>query len=81
MLIESPVTRFERASNRYAGVRTTTRKYVKYDGGFEELFDLVADPHELRNKAQDPAYAGDLVTLRGIEDTLKTCAGEACWVP
>ena len=50
LLIESPVTRFERESNRYAGVRTTTRKYVKYDGGFEELFDLAADPHELRNK-------------------------------
>jgi arylsulfatase A-like enzyme len=81
ILIESPVTRFERASNRYAGVRTTTRKYVKYDGGFEELFDLAADPHELRNKALDPAYAGDLVTLRSMESTLKTCAGEACWVP
>jgi N-acetylglucosamine-6-sulfatase len=53
ILIESPVTRFERAANRYAGVRTTTKKYVKYDGGFEELFDLAADPHELRNKAQD----------------------------
>ena len=62
-------------------MRTTTRKYVKYDGGFEELFDLAADPHELRNKAQDPTYAGDLLTLRSIEDTLKTCAGEACWVP
>ena len=81
ILIESPVTRFERASNRYAGVRTTTRKYVKYDGGFEELFDLAADPHELRNKAQDPAYTGDLLTLRSIEDTLKSCVGEACWVP
>jgi arylsulfatase A-like enzyme len=81
ILIESPVTRFERAANRYAGVRTTTKKYVKYDGGFEELFDLAADPHELRNKAQDPAYASDLATLRGIENTLKSCAGAGCWVP
>jgi hypothetical protein len=54
---------------------------VKYDSGFEELFDLAADPHELRNKAKDPAYASDLATLRGIEDTLKTCIGESCWVP
>jgi arylsulfatase A-like enzyme len=81
ILIESPVTRFEKAANRYAGVRTATRKYVKYDSGFEELFDLAADPHELRNKAKDPAYASDLATLRGIEDTLKTCIGESCWVP
>jgi arylsulfatase A-like enzyme len=81
ILIESPVTRFEKAANRYAGVRTATRKYVKYDGGFEELFDLAADPHELKNKAQDPAYASDLATLRGVENTLKTCVGESCWVP
>jgi hypothetical protein len=75
------VTRFEKVANRYAGVRTATRKYVKYDGGFEELFDLAADPHELKNKVQDPAYASDLATLRGVETTLKTCVGESCWVP
>jgi arylsulfatase A-like enzyme len=81
ILIESPVTRFEKAANRYAGVRTATRKYVKYQSGFEELFDLAADPHELRNKARDPAYASDLATLRGLESTLKTCVGESCWTP
>jgi N-acetylglucosamine-6-sulfatase len=81
ILIESPVTRFEKAANRYTGVRTPTRKYVKYDGGFEELFDLAADPHELRNKARDPAYASDLAILRGVQNTLKACVGESCWVP
>jgi N-acetylglucosamine-6-sulfatase len=77
---ESPVNRFEPAKDRYAGVRTPTRKYVKYDGGFEELFDLAADPHELENEAGNPAYAGDLAALRALEDKLKSCAGDGCWV-
>lgn len=30
----------------------------------EELYDLVADPHEVRNLADDPAYASTLAELR-----------------
>ena len=81
LLIESPVTRFAKKTNRYAGVRGATKKYVRYDGGFEELFDLAADPYELKNMVGDPAHAGDLESLRGIHDTLKSCAGASCWVP
>jgi len=33
--------------------RTVTRKYVHHDDGFEELYDLVADPCELDNMAND----------------------------
>ncbi len=80
LLFESPVNRFEPAKNRYTGVRTPTRKYVKYDSGFEELFDLAADPHELENEAHNPVYAGNLATLRALQDKLKTCAGASCWV-
>ena len=54
LLIESPVTRFERESNRYAGVRTATKKYVRYEGGFEELFDLAADPTSSRTRRKIP---------------------------
>jgi N-acetylglucosamine-6-sulfatase len=81
LLFESPVTRFEPKANRYSGVRTANRKYVKYGSGFEELFDLAADPHELKNVAEDPAYGADLSALRGIYDRLKACAGDSCWVP
>jgi arylsulfatase A-like enzyme len=81
LLVESPVTSFEKPTSRYAGVRTATKKYVRYEGGFEELFDLAADPYELKNVLRDPARASDLSALRGIHDTLKSCAGAACWVP
>jgi hypothetical protein len=40
-------------------VRTATRKYVRHDDGFEELYDLVADPYELDNKVKDPRYASE----------------------
>ena len=80
LLIEGPVNRFDKPENRFAGVRTTTRKYVKYDGGFEELFDLAADPDELRNEAGNASLAGDLAALRSVHDTLKSCAGDSCWV-
>jgi hypothetical protein len=62
-------------------VRTPTRKYVQYGDGFEELYDLNADPYELENKASDPAYAGDRDALRKTNAKLKTCAGQDCWVP
>ena len=45
------MNRFQTPNNRFTGGRTATRKYVKYESGFEELFDLQADPHELHNAA------------------------------
>ena len=62
-------------------MRTLNRKYVKGGDGFEELYDLTADPYELENKADDPAYARDLVALRKTLDPLKSCAGASCWIP
>ncbi len=34
----------------------------------EELFDVAADPHEVNNLAEDPAYADKLQELRGVLD-------------
>jgi hypothetical protein len=59
-------------------VRTADRKYVKYDSGFEELFDLAADPNELNNEAKNASYSGDLATLRSMLGALKSCAGPGC---
>jgi len=81
ILLQSPVSRVQKPSARFTGVRTATRKYVKYDNGFEQLFDLEADPHEIHNEVANPSYAGDLAMLRGLDDRLKTCAGSNCFVP
>jgi arylsulfatase A-like enzyme len=45
------------------GVRTERFKYIVYPDekeGLDELFDLKADPHEIRNVVHDPAY-GDVL--------------------
>jgi len=47
-----------------AGVRTDRWKLiVTTSDGFEELYDLAADPYELTNHAGDPAYADILAAL------------------
>ena len=76
---EVTVNRFQDPAKRYSGVLTSTRKYVKYHGGFEELFDLTADPHELNNEARNPTYGSDLAALRELQESLRACAGDSCW--
>ena len=65
----------------YNGIRTTTSKYVEYEGTFEELYDLRpnADPYELTNIYPSPN--GTVPTLSDLDrrlDALKGCAGDAC---
>jgi N-acetylglucosamine-6-sulfatase len=47
----------------YCAVRNADEIYVKYQDGFEELYDLRTDPSELTNVAQDPLYAADKALL------------------
>jgi arylsulfatase A-like enzyme len=54
------------------GLRTGQYKYVVYDDGYVQLFDLVADPQELTNLALDPAYAP---TILQLQTTLATRRG------
>jgi arylsulfatase A-like enzyme len=53
---------FERGFNTptTTAVRTNTAKLIKYLGhdDWTELFDLKADPYEIKNLTADPAYAG-----------------------
>ena len=50
---------------RTEGVRTERWKYVVYfEPPAEQLFDLLADPREMRDLARDPAAAGQLDALR-----------------
>ena len=53
----------------YKALRTETHKYIRWinrglDHELDELYDLAADPWELRNAAQDPAAAAVLADLR-----------------
>ena len=50
------------------GIRTERWKYIRYtepQPPLEQLFDLVADPHEERDLARDPSQAATLEQLRG----------------
>jgi arylsulfatase A-like enzyme len=61
------------AVRRHYGVRTEQHKLIHYYYGMDEweLFDLKADPDELRNVYDDPAYAGIRDTLRTELDRLR----------
>jgi len=49
------------------GLRTARYAYVEYAGGYRQLFDVGADPGEVRNLAPNPAYAA---TLRALHQRL-----------
>lgn len=40
----------------YYGIRVPSWKYIEYRNGDKELYDLTADPYELQNLANQPAY-------------------------
>ena len=52
----------------YKAVRTENYKYIQYVNleNMNELYDLAADPYELRNVIRDSGYA-DIVTKMQIE--------------
>ena len=63
-------------SESYFGIRTNSEtKYVEYQGGFKEYYDLTADPNELRNAYE--ATTPPRVLVSRLE-ALKNCSGEAC---
>ena len=48
----------------YCGVRNAHWIYVQYSTGEEELYDLVADPHQLQSRVADPSAAQTLSAIR-----------------
>src|SRR3712207_4416782 len=61
----------------FEAVRTETHKYVEYESGEVELYDLTADPYELESihESADPVLLED---LKARLDTLKSCSEEGC---
>lgn len=62
----------------WRGVRSSEYVYVRYNDGFEELYDLRADPGQLTNVASLPEYAAVKRQYADRLKSLKRCAGEEC---
>lgn len=58
----------------YCGLRGERYKYVLYETGEEELYDLLADPYELENLASSERYAH-------LRDLLRERTARACSPP
>jgi N-acetylglucosamine-6-sulfatase len=69
-------------TNTYAAVRTGRYTYIEYtsgqNSGFQELYDLRADPFQLQNFAANPAYDSVHAALDARLDRIRTCAGPTC---
>ena len=64
-------------SSDYQAVRTETHKYVEYDNGDRELYDLEADPYELESlhEGADPSLIEDLKIKL---EALRSCSKRGC---
>jgi N-acetylglucosamine-6-sulfatase len=62
----------------YAAVRTDRWLYVEYATGDRELYDLHADPLQLRSRHDAPSLAGVRADLAARLAELRGCAGESC---
>ena len=58
------------------GVRTWRYKYVKYADGTQELYDLIKDPYELNNAANNPRYRSVKAGMRVLLP--KACKADQC---
>ena len=59
----------------FSGILTREgRKYVEYEGGERELYDLGTDPYELTNRYAGTPPAG----LASRLQELKSCSGDSC---
>jgi N-acetylglucosamine-6-sulfatase len=60
-------------------VRTARWIYCAHSNGERELYDLVKDPYQLRNRASAADKASVVAALDGLSTTLGDCTGKACW--
>jgi len=70
---------FARKADRFQGLRTRRYAYAERDHDVGELYDLRRDPHQLRSRFEDPAYARARAQLSRRLAQLRDCAGAACW--
>jgi arylsulfatase A-like enzyme len=63
------------------GIRTSRWKYVRYNDGEGELYDLDADANELTNLFGDPQHAAVQAELEQVWVDHKDCRGVSCAAP
>ncbi len=69
---------FRAASPPYTGVHTGDSAYWEWATGERELYDLVADPHQLDNLAGRPEAEALEARNAALLDELRDCAGPSC---
>jgi N-acetylglucosamine-6-sulfatase len=62
----------------YSAIRTPRHVFVQHSTGEQELYDLVADPHQLTSLHADARYVALKNELARRLTTLRSCAGDAC---
>ena len=62
----------------YLGIRLGPYKYVEYETGDRELYDLSKDPKELNNRIGYPRYRRVQARLRYLLQKLENCRGSEC---
>ncbi len=65
----------------FSGIVTDGRmKYIEYEDGFRELYDLKADPYELTNLLHEPTPEAEAkaTELKARLAALKDCSADAC---
>ncbi|MFI5626576.1 sulfatase-like hydrolase/transferase [Nocardioides sp. NPDC051685] len=65
-------------SRLWSGVRVGRWTYVELRTGGVELYDRTADPYEMNNLAEDPAYADTVSQLSDLTEKYRDCAGDSC---
>jgi N-acetylglucosamine-6-sulfatase len=62
----------------YSAIRTPRHVFVQHSTGEQELYDLVADPHQLASLHADARFAALKTELARRLTILRTCAGDVC---
>ncbi len=62
------ITQVTRGKVMGYSLRTERYRYTEWEGGKQgvQLYDYQADPHEMKNVAEDPKYAGTVKELRAL---------------
>jgi arylsulfatase A-like enzyme len=65
----------------YEGVRVGHYKYVRYQSGAKELYDMKLDPYELHSRHIDPRYREVKHWLAVLLRRLEVCVARSCKTP